>query len=137
MRVSITDKKLLELFKNISSEFHISYEKLKMSYFKIIFKKKKPRKKTELKADERCMARKQDGDQCTRRRKHSEYCGKHNKNRPFGRVDNNNNCIKVKDIRIKDKDYLIDNDSCVFIKKENQMIECVGKLMENGELFLI
>ena len=135
MRISITDKKLLELFKNISDEFKISYEKLKTSHFSSIFKKKKVRKKTKLKQEERCMARKQDGEQCTRRRKHSEYCGKHNKNRPFGRIDNNvGSRIEVKPITIKNIEYLIDKNDFLWNLNGD---ECLGRRMKNGKSFLI
>ena len=94
-RTSITDKNLLEIFKDISEEFDIHYDKLKNYAYPKFFKKKKKRKKTILKEGERCMARKQDGEQCTRRKKDThEYCGKHIKNRPYGRIDNNDNLWK-------------------------------------------
>ena len=131
-RTSITDKNLLEIFKDISETFDISYEKLKNEFFHKIFKRKKKRKKTILKEGERCMARKQDGEQCTRRKKDThEYCGKHIKNRPYGRIDNNdNNRIKVKNK--KEIEYLIDDDKIIYNLSGNTVI---GRLKENGEIF--
>lgn len=73
----------------------------------------------------RCMARKQDGDQCTRKRKNNlEYCGKHLKNRKYGRIDdisqitdtliNNDNIIITWVEEFNGKKYLIDDNNIVY-----------------------
>jgi len=134
-RVSITEKKITNIFKELSDNHNIPFEEFKI-YLQKIFGKKK-RKKTQLQDFERCMARKQDGFQCSRRRKkNNEYCGKHIKNRPYGRIDNENDkeSIPVKNIVIEDKEYLIDNNKIVF-NLNGDMI--VGKLMDDGKIFYI
>ena len=73
----------------------------------------------------RCMARKQDGDQCTRKRKNNiDYCGKHLKNRKYGRIDditqitdgliNNDNLIITWVEEFNGKKYLIDDNNIVY-----------------------
>ena len=136
IRTSITNKKIIGLFREIATNYHISFEDLKSNYYHRIFKEKKKRKKTILKPHEQCMARKQDGFQCSRRRKSdTDYCGKHIKKRQYGRIDNTEQqTINVKNIVINDNEYLIDNDNIIYNLSKTIIL---GKLMDNGEIFHI
>jgi len=136
-RISITEKKLTNIFQELSDNYGLSFEELKKEYLHKIIGNKKKRKKTELQDFERCMARKQDGFQCSRRRKkQNEYCGKHINNRPYGRIDNkgDKDSIAVKNIDIEDQQYLIDDNNIIFNLSGDVI---VGKLMENGKIFYV
>lgn len=55
----------------------------------------KKRNRRVLPSDKQCMGRKLDGKQCTRGRKdNSEFCKSHQNKLPFGRIDDDDYCIK-------------------------------------------
>ena len=83
-----------------------------------------------------CRARKQDGQRCTRRCKdESDFCGKHIKNQKYGCVQDSvkNDIISVDEIYYNDTKYLVDEDSIVYIQKDDQY-EIVGKQMKSGKI---
>lgn len=55
----------------------------------------KKRNRRVLPSDKQCMGRKLDGKQCTRGRKdNSEFCKSHQNKLPFGRIDDEDYCVK-------------------------------------------
>ena len=55
----------------------------------------KKRNRRVLPSDKQCMGRKLDGKQCTRGRKdNSEFCKSHQNKLPFGRIDDDDYCVK-------------------------------------------
>lgn len=84
-------KKICTLKTNIGKTFDILSKKYKITekdkcIFMNSFNSNIPmRKKTILTHEQKCKARKQDGNQCSRRYKYNElFCGKHIKNQKYG-----------------------------------------------------
>jgi len=153
----IVKNQCTKIIKKIAQEYDLDEEVLINKYLpKEIFEctttHKKKRKKTILKDEEQCLARKQDGLRCTRRRKKDsitacilEFCGKHQSGQiPFGRVDDlklENNYFKTKktDKQVKvlkqlinGKEYYIDSNNIVYNLEGTKII---GKKHKNTILY--
>ena len=83
---------------------------------------KRKRSKNVINGNERCIAKRANGEQCSRRRKGTEnmYCGTHEKGRPHGEIEASNINIKKELTRqvfaqeIKGILYYLDNEGNVY-----------------------
>ncbi len=104
-------------------------------YHRLIFKKedfvKKKRNKITIEPQQRCIAKRSNGEQCTRKKKNNlEFCGTHVKGIPHGICDaiNDNNVedvineIEVRSQEINGIMYFIDPSSNVY-KTEDVLLE--------------
>lgn len=134
-----TEKILAKVCKEYNLDINEIYDKFLSD--KVFHNIKKKRKKTILKNEEQCLARKQDGLRCTRRRKRDnktgkilDFCGKHLNNSSFGRVDDinlennffkthdNDPTIKVMEICINGQQFFIDCNDILYNKEQNLII---------------
>ena len=109
-------------------------------------KNKRKRSKNAIPDSERCLAKKNGGQQCSRRRREgSDFCGTHIKGSPHGKVNKVNNLKKVEVYaeNIKGIIYYID-DNCniydtqdVYNNKTDPSIIGKCKKLDNGEYTLI
>ncbi len=90
------------------------------------------KKITVLTIKDRCNAIINNGNQCSRRKKYGNFCGKHNKKQPYGVVSHNStqhqqndSLIRVRKIKIKKCNYLIDENNILFNENGTRII---GKL---------
>lgn len=99
------------------SSFIFSYEQLKLDHTDFM---KRKRVVSSIALNERCMAKKANGDQCTRRKKDGcDYCGTHEKCQPHGIIDNivEKTSFKKSEVFIKDIkgiNYYIDTEGNVY-----------------------
>lgn len=99
------------------SAFIFNYKQLTLEHTDFM---KRKRVVTSIPLNERCMAKKANGEQCTRRKKDDcEYCGTHEKCQPHGIIDNiiEKNTLKKCEIYIKDIKgihYYIDTEGNVY-----------------------
>ena len=99
------------------SAFIFSYEQLKLEHTDFM---KRKRVVSSIALNERCMAKKANGDQCTRRKKDGcDYCGTHEKCQPHGIIDNivETPSFKKSEVFIKDIkgiNYYIDTEGNVY-----------------------
>ena len=99
------------------SSFIFSYEQLKLDHTDFM---KRKRVVSSIALNERCMAKKANGDQCTRRKKDEcDYCGTHEKCQPHGIIDNivEKTSFKKSEVFIKDIkgiNYYIDTEGNVY-----------------------
>ena len=126
-------------------QFVFDYEKC--NFDKEDFSKRK-RVKNMVCLNERCWAKRANGEQCTRRKKESDiYCGTHLKGIPHGKVENDNLPVQMnKKMEVFAKDikgiiYYLDNDNNVYqaedivSNKENPLI--IAKYLIEGEKYSI
>ncbi len=128
--INIINDELISVLKKISSKYNIPLDELKCFI------------NNHNNLDNKCLAKKQDGEQCTRNKKlNSDYCGKHIHNRKYGRIDDinlekDNNFEKTHIENIDNINYLVDDDNYVYtnnienpeligIKKNN----CIEKIV--------
>ena len=94
-----------------------NYEQLKLDHTDFM---KRKRVVSSIPLNERCMAKKANGEQCTRRKKEQcEYCGTHEKCQPHGIIDNiiEKTTLKKYEVYIKDIkgiNYYIDTEGNVY-----------------------
>jgi len=124
-------------------EFVYDYQRLTISKDDLV---KRKRVKNSIPINNRCSAKRANGEQCTRRRKvESEYCGTHVKGIPHGCLNNEDNIASnEKKIQVIAEDvngiiYYIDKENNVY-KTEDVLNEIVnhsiiGKCFrENGKI---
>ena len=141
--LSLYSEKLKDVLTDISKNYDIKRDVLFNKYLNMdSLKGCKKRKRKNVKSENLCMARKQDGNQCTRRRKDGcDFCGKHIKNRKYGRIDDNSNIIdKLAEDdnyimtwveNFNGTEYLVDSNNIVYTKD----VDCpsiVGKKISDG-----
>lgn len=131
--------KIIESFNNKSNdlneilEYITEYERLVINKDDII-----KTQKQNIKDEERCIAKLQNGEQCTRKKKKNDYCGTHLKRED---IEPTKKMIEVSTIEIKGIIYYKDlqdniyNTEEVLAGKENPTI--IGKLLpqENIEYY--
>ncbi len=138
-----------EIKKNLEDYLQLLYDYDTSIYSENDFKKKK-RVRNVVKCDERCKAKRANGEQCTRRKKNNDYCGTHMKGLPHGEInytgvekkkaqtikaweqeingiiyfiDNNNNVYNTYDIlERKDNPNIINQYTSVYDKDKDKMI---------------
>ena len=153
-------QKLIKNLNGLSKKYKIS-KKDRIEFMNSINIQMPLRKKTVLKYDERCKARKQDGTQCSRRHKANEsFCGKHIHNQKYGifelsspktvmsrqvkhksknqtskkskKLEKNSDILTLKSVQIKDKYYYIDKNNILYNPEPvNGLYEIIGKLTDN------
>lgn len=123
------------------------------NYEKLVFTKddlvKRKRVKNQINMNERCLAKRANGEQCSRRRKNADnlYCGTHEKGRPHGEIqiepteNKKEHSVQVFAQEIKGIIYYLDNDGNVYnteeivLNKKNPSV--IAKYTREGELFSI
>jgi len=110
---------------------------------------KRKRVKNSIPENNRCMAKRANGEQCTRRRKdmNTEFCGTHSKGAPHGLIDNNEKIMKTEHTLevfaqdIKGIVYYIDHFHNVYnteqIMSNLENPEIIGKWEKHGEMYSI
>lgn len=127
-------------------EYIYDYERLVLSKEDLI---KRKRIKNSIPTNNRCNAKRANGEQCTRRKKEeSEYCGTHVKGTPHGcfMLNCDNKEILEKKIEVIAEEvmgivYYIDNNNNVYktedILKEIENPKIIGKCIRNNGLISI
>jgi len=122
-------------------EYIYDYERLSLSKEELV---KRKRIKNSIPTNNRCNAKRANGEQCTRRKKDdNEYCGTHSKGTPHGcfSLDNNENDKIEKNIEVIAEEimgivYYIDNNNNVY--KTEDILEgktnpiVIGKRVNNN-----
>ena len=110
---------------------------------------KRKRVKNSIPENNRCMAKRANGEQCTRRRKDTttEFCGTHSKGVPHGLIDSKEEHIKTSQTlevfaqEIKGIVYYIDHYQNVYnteqIMSNQENPDIIGKWEKNGENYVI
>lgn len=92
------------------------FEYPRLTFDKDDFVKRKRLKNT-IPIENRCVAKKADGEQCTRKKKDNcDFCGTHNQSAPHGLISNSvdKKCIEVVTEDIKGITYYVDNMQNVY-----------------------
>ena len=110
---------------------------------------KRKRVKNSIPEDNRCMARRANGEQCTRRRKDAscDFCGTHSKGTPHGLIDSSeedlhkNQTMEVFAQEIKGIVYYIDHFHNVYntedVMKQKQNPDIIGKWEKTNNSYTI
>jgi len=108
---------------------------------------KRKRVKNSIPENNRCLAKRANGEQCTRRRKDVDFCGTHSKGTPHGLIDANeeqqhhNHSIEVYAQNIKGIVYYIDKHNNVYnteeIMSNKQNPGVIAKWEKHGDIYTI
>jgi len=108
---------------------------------------KRKRVKNSIPENNRCLAKRANGEQCTRRRKDDEFCGTHSKGTPHGLIDANEeqhpqqHSIEVYAQNIKGIVYYIDKHHNVYnteeIMSNKQNPSVVAKWVKQDDVYSI
>lgn len=128
------------------NHFIVNYEKLVFSKEDLV---KRKRVKNEINVNERCVAKRANGEQCSRRRKNTDnlYCGTHEKGRPHGEIKieefekKTEHQVQVFAQEIQGIIYYLDNAGNVYNTEEivtnKKNPQVIAKYTREGESFSI
>lgn len=131
---------------NLGTLLEYIYDYNRLTLDKTDFVKRK-RVKNSIPENNRCLAKRANGEQCTRRRKDCQFCGTHSKGTPHGLIDNNedeqpkSHMVEVFAQSIKGIVYYIDKYQNVYnteeIMSNKQNPAVVAKWEKHGEIYTI